>query len=53
VADPPLADGGDPSSNGESTAPVEPVDPETAAQQERNAQRRERRKQRRKHGRNR
>jgi SecD/SecF fusion protein len=51
VADPPLADGGDPSSNGETTAPVEPVDPETAAQQERNAQRRERRKQRRKHGR--
>jgi SecD/SecF fusion protein len=53
VADPPRADGGDPSSNGESTVPVEPVDPETAAQQERNAQRRERRKQRRKHGRNR
>ncbi len=53
VADPPLTDGGDPSSNGESTAPVEPVDPETAARQERNAQRRERRKQRRKHGRNR
>jgi SecD/SecF fusion protein len=50
VADPPLADGGDPSSNGETTVPV---DPETAAQQERNAQRRERRKQRRKHGRNR
>lgn len=50
VADPPLADGADPSSNGETTAPV---DPETAAQQERNAQRRERRKQRRKHGRNR
>jgi len=53
VADPPLVDGGDPSSNGETTAPVEPVDPETAARQERNAQRRERRKQRRKHGRKR
>jgi SecD/SecF fusion protein len=56
VADPPLTDGGDPSSNGESTVPVEPVepvDPETAARQERNAQRRERRKQRRKHGRKR
>jgi SecD/SecF fusion protein len=53
VADPPRADGGDPSSNGETTAPVEPVDPETAARQERNAQRRERRKQRRKHGRKR
>jgi len=50
VADPPLADGGGPASNGEPTAPL---DPETAAQQERNAQRRERRKQRRKHGRNR
>jgi SecD/SecF fusion protein len=53
VADPPLADGGDPSSNGESSAPVEPVDPETTARRERNAQRRERRKQRRKHGRKR
>ncbi len=56
VADPPRADGGDPSSNGESTVPaepVEPVDPEKAARQERNAQRRERRKQRRKHGRKR
>jgi SecD/SecF fusion protein len=50
VADPPLTDGGDPASNGE---PAAPVDPETAARQERNAQRRERRKQRRKHGRNR
>jgi SecD/SecF fusion protein len=50
VADPPAADGGDPSSNGE---PAAPVDSETAAQRERNAQRRERRKQRRKHGRNR
>jgi len=50
VADPPAIDGGDPSSNGE---PAAPVDPETAARQERNAQRRERRKQRRKHGRNR
>ncbi len=53
VADPPRADGGDPASNGESTVPVEPVDPEKAARQERNAQRRERRKQRRKHGRKR
>jgi SecD/SecF fusion protein len=53
VADPARADGGDPSSNGESTAPVEPVDSEAAARQERNAQRRERRKQRRKHGRKR
>ncbi len=56
VADPPLVDGGDPSSNGESIAPVEPaeaVDPEKTARQERNAQRRERRKQRRKHGRKR
>lgn len=50
VADPPLADGGDPSSNGETTAPV---DPETAERRERNAERRERRKQRRKHGRKR
>jgi len=50
VAEPPLTDGGDPSSNGETTAPV---DPETAERRERNAQRRERRKQRRKHGRKR
>ncbi len=50
VADPPLADGGDPSSNGETGAPV---DPETAERRERNAERRARRKQRRKHGRKR
>jgi SecD/SecF fusion protein len=53
VADPPAVDGGDPSSNGETAAPVEQVDPETAARRDRNAQRRERRKQRRRHGRKR
>ncbi len=53
VADPPRAEGGDPSSNGETKAPVEQVDPETAERRERNAERRERRKQRRKHGRKR
>jgi len=53
VADPPRADGGDPSSNGEGVESAEPVDPEAAARQERNALRRERRKQRRKHGRKR
>jgi len=50
TVEPPVGDGAAPSSNGE---PTVPVDPETAARRERNAQRRERRKQRRKHGRNR
>jgi SecD/SecF fusion protein len=49
TVEPPSADGGDLSSNGEPAA----SDPATAERRERNQRRRERRKQRRKHGRNR
>jgi SecD/SecF fusion protein len=51
VADPPVGNGGDPASEGETPAPA--ADPASAERRERNARRRERRQKRRKHGRNR